>query len=86
MYLQAITALICCSFNGVLTPVSTFDIIEVNAISDTLPFNLAVYGLSAGINTLLYSANTYSQNYTFTIYNQYPTYELLVWDNIMPTP
>jgi hypothetical protein len=73
-----------CPFNGILTPVSTFDIIEVNGSSDTLPFNFAVYGLNGGVNTLLYSANTYQQNYTFTIYNQYSTYELLVWDNIMP--
>jgi hypothetical protein len=75
-----------CGFDGVLTPVSTFDVIEVNGSSDTLPFNFAVYGVSAGVNALLYSSNTYSQNYTFTIYNQYSTYELLVWDNIMPTP
>jgi hypothetical protein len=75
-----------CPYTGVETAVSTFDIIEVNAISDTLPFNLAVYGLIGGVNDLLHSANTTSQNYTFTIYNQYTTYELLVWDNIMPTP
>jgi hypothetical protein len=75
-----------CPYTGVETAVSTFDRIEVTGSSDTLPFNFAVYGLIGGVNDLLYSANTTSQNYTFTIYNQYATYELLVWDNIMPTP
>ena len=76
-----------CPFNGVQEAVSTFDTIDVLGSSNTLPFNFAVYGLrSAGVNDLLYSANTDSQNYTFTIGNQYNTYTLLVWDNVMPTP
>jgi len=74
-----------CATASTLTSISTADLIEVNAISQTLPFNLLVFGsISAGVNEIYYSANTDTHLFSFTAETRVSTYYTLVWDNTIP--